>query len=598
MGDRSVCAPSFAESGAQKNITTAPDAAFVTDAVKVINIQIGSTQVEGDKTEEELLTGLLTDGYCHVCEAVLQFESQRLAHYEGKKHAQKLKVYLQAKKTEKMNSQSAGSQQTIMGDKDRFCELCNMVFNAPVVAKSHYVGKVHAKNLRKQGLQSVVLNKCTEKLSESLNQASANADQESSLEDVTKHFIDPASTQSADIDLKDPNKWCPLCAAPFFNPQMALQHYSGRKHQRNQSKQELLKELGESVQQGSSLMCQMCSVEFNSVEMYHAHMQGNKHRNREKKVADVCTSQEKVSSTFADELADYIKGQKARGITPKTTYTVPLGDRQEEGEEEETFNEGSVCQLDQHLHNHLPTSNNPHYSHPSGYYVAEGWHPPYQDPVCNYSVRRMYCGWDSSGPPPDLTGSEITQTTMRSFKRKRNRECSSSSYSTSLSDSSYSSSSGSSTSDCEESTRKHRHRKRPRRSRMRRGRRPREEDSDAEKRQRRKARGENYKGRRRDKLGEKNKRAKHKRHGDGRQDKKTLQSEYVEEGGEKVLDILMPEEMMEMKKGTRCNIEDEQQEEQDELTRSRFWKEKRKTKDKVDSRTEEEKLWDESILGC
>lgn len=36
----------------------------------------------GDKSEEELLKGLLTDDYCHVCEAVLLFESQRLSHYE------------------------------------------------------------------------------------------------------------------------------------------------------------------------------------------------------------------------------------------------------------------------------------------------------------------------------------------------------------------------------------------------------------------------------------------------------------------------------------------------------------------------------------
>lgn len=36
----------------------------------------------GVEREEELLKGLLTDDYCHVCEAVLLFESQRLSHYE------------------------------------------------------------------------------------------------------------------------------------------------------------------------------------------------------------------------------------------------------------------------------------------------------------------------------------------------------------------------------------------------------------------------------------------------------------------------------------------------------------------------------------
>lgn len=31
---------------------------------------------------EELTNGLLTDDYCHVCDAVLLFKSQRLSHYE------------------------------------------------------------------------------------------------------------------------------------------------------------------------------------------------------------------------------------------------------------------------------------------------------------------------------------------------------------------------------------------------------------------------------------------------------------------------------------------------------------------------------------
>lgn len=43
--------------------------------------------------------------------------------------------------------------QNLPVDKERFCELCNMVFSSPVVAQSHYEGKVHTKNLRKQGLQ-------------------------------------------------------------------------------------------------------------------------------------------------------------------------------------------------------------------------------------------------------------------------------------------------------------------------------------------------------------------------------------------------------------------------------------------------------------
>lgn len=48
MADRSVCAPLFAESDAQNNTISSPHAASITDADKVINTNIDSTQVEGE----------------------------------------------------------------------------------------------------------------------------------------------------------------------------------------------------------------------------------------------------------------------------------------------------------------------------------------------------------------------------------------------------------------------------------------------------------------------------------------------------------------------------------------------------------------------
>lgn len=33
-------------------------------------------------------------------------------------------------------------------DRSKVCQVCNMKFSSPVVAESHYQGKVHAKNLR------------------------------------------------------------------------------------------------------------------------------------------------------------------------------------------------------------------------------------------------------------------------------------------------------------------------------------------------------------------------------------------------------------------------------------------------------------------
>lgn len=89
----------------------------------------------------------------------------------------------------------------------------------------------------------------------SLSRDPDNAVQKSAQEGDME-LLDPTvttTTPSTEVDLKDPNKYCVLCAASFNNPQMALQHYNGRKHQRNQTRQELLKELGD--QQGNTGSC-------------------------------------------------------------------------------------------------------------------------------------------------------------------------------------------------------------------------------------------------------------------------------------------------------------------------------------------------------
>lgn len=92
--------------------------------------------------------------------------------------------------------------------------------------------------------------------SSGLQQDPDKSQQKPSSEGVVEHDLDPAVTSatcSTEVDLKDPNKYCALCTASFTNPHVALQHYSGRKHQRNQARQELLKQLGHNVEQGNFL---------------------------------------------------------------------------------------------------------------------------------------------------------------------------------------------------------------------------------------------------------------------------------------------------------------------------------------------------------
>ncbi|XP_077001914.1 zinc finger matrin-type protein 1 isoform X2 [Tamandua tetradactyla] len=97
---------------------------------------------------------LFTENFCKVCGVVLEFESQRISHYESEKHAQNVRfhmhweqneVYDKKMKMDVMNFQVPTSE---MVDRNKVCELCNMIFSSPVVAQSHYVGEVHARKLK------------------------------------------------------------------------------------------------------------------------------------------------------------------------------------------------------------------------------------------------------------------------------------------------------------------------------------------------------------------------------------------------------------------------------------------------------------------
>ncbi|XP_068171693.1 zinc finger matrin-type protein 1 [Antennarius striatus] len=596
MDDNGACAPLLAESDAQNYPMNSPYAASVIDTDKVINTKIDSTQVEGEKSEEGLLKGLLTDDYCYVCEAVLLFESQRMSHYEGKKHAQKLRVYLQAKRAEKGNKEFTGSQQTMMTDKDRFCQLCNMVFSSHMVAMSHYGGKIHTKNLRKQGFQPQVAHRST------VVHNFGGRDPENSVRktapDSGVDLLDQTVTKvtPAEVDLKDPNKYCSLCAASFNNPQMASQHYNGRKHYKKQSRQQFLKKLADDTQKADAMMCKICNVQFNSVEMYQAHMKGNKHHSREKKVTDLCKSQHKAYDSFADELSDYIQIQKARGITPRPAALLP-GDAQKDSEDEELLTKEDFTEL------HKPVSNYPlHQSGLGCHNPFEGWCPPYQGPP-----------WSSQGmiynfSPPGFPCSSTPLISSLPMKRKHTKQFSPPSKSTSSSESSsYSSSYSSSTNESDDTEYRHRKKRRMRRSRKERDKRGKNEDSDQE------GKRDNRQRRERDKSedgskgdfanSEEQKRRKKMKHDkQGKRLKKTRAEDFEVLRGEGMTDTLMPEDIKEHREKTEVHIQTETSDvmgagEQDELSRHKYRKDKKKMKEKADTRTEEEKLWDDSIMG-
>ncbi|KAM8940108.1 lysine-rich coiled-coil protein 1 isoform 2-T2 [Pelodytes ibericus] len=290
--------------------------------------------------DEQTKKELCTDTFCKVCGAVLQFESQRISHYEGKKHALKVRLYLQNVDPEETASKKNRSDRVdfhVDGgsaqDKNKFCSLCNMVFSSPVVAKSHYVGKTHAKKLRQFSGEHVEwaaqphrayyvtaplthpadTGKTVQPMSaEKPNQQEASTEQHSSTDN--------------EIDLNDPDKYCKLCCASFNKSLVAQQHYSGKKHARNEARRRMMEELegpgveGDSGVSNGTYVCPICSVTLTSIEMYQSHMQGNKHHVKENMVANLMKTTKKSYDSFQDELDDYIKVQKARGLEPKTQF--------------------------------------------------------------------------------------------------------------------------------------------------------------------------------------------------------------------------------------------------------------------------------------
>uniref|UniRef100_A0A672IIY1 Zgc:171482 n=1 Tax=Salarias fasciatus TaxID=181472 RepID=A0A672IIY1_SALFA len=215
--------------------------------------------------------GLFTESYCNICNAQLISESQRTAHYESKKHANKVRLFYMlhpedgGPPSKRLRPDNPDCAETEV-DRNKCCTLCNMFFTSAIVAQSHYQGKTHAKRVR------LVLGEPP-----SLPTAMASP---------TNTAVDLTPATEPHSRLTKAGKYCCLCGAWFNNPLMAQQHYEGKKHRRNAARARLLEQLAGSLDATettglrSSYSCSVCSVVLNSIEQYHAHLQGSKHQNK------------------------------------------------------------------------------------------------------------------------------------------------------------------------------------------------------------------------------------------------------------------------------------------------------------------------------
>ncbi|XP_007657384.1 zinc finger protein 346 [Ornithorhynchus anatinus] len=246
------------------------------DAV-VVAVPVGKAAVDRmiqDKNH------LFTSTQCKVCSALLISESQKLAHYQSKKHANKVRRYLSIHGEEeftqgkrmKMDSSREGGRAE---DRNKCCPVCNMTFSSPVVAQSHYLGKTHAKNLKLKQQQP--------------QQQPPPHHTEARARLPTSPPSAPASTPSLEVSQdpsSDPDRFCRLCHATFNNPTVARQHYVGKKHKKQETKLRLLAHYGHSPDSpvassaGKGYPCNTCHLVLNSIEQYLAHVSGFKHKNQ------------------------------------------------------------------------------------------------------------------------------------------------------------------------------------------------------------------------------------------------------------------------------------------------------------------------------
>ncbi|NP_001386251.1 zinc finger protein 346 [Rattus norvegicus] len=214
---------------------------------------------------------LFTSTQCKVCCAMLISESQKLAHYQSKKHANKVKRYLAIHGMETLKGDvkrlDSDQKSSRSKDKNHCCPVCNMTFSSPVVAQSHYLGKTHARNLKlkQQPAKGAALQQHRETL--------------------------------------DPDKFCSLCHSAFNDPAMAQQHYTGKRHRKQETKLKLMAHYGRLAgptasdsPAGKGYPCKTCKIVLNSIEQYQAHVSGFKHKNQSPKTLVTLGSQMPVQT--------------------------------------------------------------------------------------------------------------------------------------------------------------------------------------------------------------------------------------------------------------------------------------------------------------
>uniref|UniRef100_A0A8C2N0M3 Zinc finger, matrin type 1 n=1 Tax=Cricetulus griseus TaxID=10029 RepID=A0A8C2N0M3_CRIGR len=265
-----------------------------------------------------------TDDFCQACGVVLHLESERISHYE---------VY----KSGEVN-------------RNKFSGFCNMSFDSSAVAQSHYVGQSHPQN-QKQLLE--------EHDRESPSGCQPKMDK--------PNTTSAAPTFLKSVIVKPPPAYrmrtyvCHICSITFTSLHMFRSHMQGSEHQIKESHVISQAKNSKKMQESYQGECADYSkvkksrelesrAHFRKMEDNYLEVRGyrdmvdsrprhkmleqkhplenfwshpgpyNNCRAVEDQLPHCVPAQSKTYDSFQDELEDYIKGQKARGLDPNISF--------------------------------------------------------------------------------------------------------------------------------------------------------------------------------------------------------------------------------------------------------------------------------------
>ncbi|XP_027288777.2 zinc finger matrin-type protein 1 isoform X3 [Cricetulus griseus] len=299
-----------------------------------------------------------TDDFCQACGVVLHLESERISHYESEIHAQNVKFYFQVHGEQnevpgtKVNMHVENSQVYKSGEvnRNKFSGFCNMSFDSSAVAQSHYVGQSHPQN-QKQLLE--------EHDRESPSGCQPKMDK--------PNTTSAAPTFLKSVIVKPPPAYrmrtyvCHICSITFTSLHMFRSHMQGSEHQIKESHVISQAKNSKKMQESYQGECADYSkvkksrelesrAHFRKMEDNYLEVRGyrdmvdsrprhkmleqkhplenfwshpgpyNNCRAVEDQLPHCVPAQSKTYDSFQDELEDYIKGQKARGLDPNISF--------------------------------------------------------------------------------------------------------------------------------------------------------------------------------------------------------------------------------------------------------------------------------------